>query len=116
VEKLLSVAAVSVNAAVRGEALSGSIRESLAMGVPAVAGNISGNCEIVKDGENGLLYPYGDHEALAARLETVLKTPGLREKFSGRAVELANAKFTTAVMGARTLEYYRELLAKRAAC
>lgn len=114
VERLLSVASVSVNAAIKGEALSGSIRESLAMGVPAVASNISGNSEIVKDGVTGLLFPMGDAVALADRLETVLKDPGLREKFSGNAVATVRAGFTTAIMGARYLEYYRELLAKRA--
>lgn len=110
VEKLLSVAAVSVNAAVKGEALSGSIRESLAMGVPAVAGDISGNSEIVKDGVTGLLFPRGDAAALADRLERVLRDPGLREKFSGNSVSLVRESFTSAIMGKRTLEYYRELL------
>lgn len=113
VEKLLTVAAVSVNSAIKGEALSGSIRESLAMGVPAVAGNISGNSEIVKDGETGLLYQPGDHAALADRLETLLKDPVLRARFSSRSVELVRAGFTTKVMGERTLAYYRELIAKR---
>ena len=110
VEKLLTVASVSVNAAVKGEALSGSIRESLAMGVPAVASDISGNSEIVKEGVTGLLFPKGDAAALADRLETVLRDPGLREKLSENSVSLVREGFTAAIMGARTLEYYRELL------
>ncbi len=110
VERLLTVASVSVNAAVKGEALSGSIRESLAMGVPAVASDISGNSEIVKDGENGLLFPPGDHLALAARLERVLKDPSLRGRFSENSVSLVRERFSTEVMARRTLEYYRELL------
>ncbi len=111
VERLLSVAAVSVNAAVKGEALSGSIRESLAMGVPAVASDISGNSEIVKEGVTGLLFPPGDAAALAGKLETVLKDPDLRNRFSENSVAAVRAGFTTAIMGRRTLEYYRELLA-----
>ncbi len=111
VEKLLSAASVSVNAAVKGEALSGSIRESLAMGVPAVASDISGNSEIVKNGLTGLLYPPGDAAALADRLETVLRSPELRAKFSQNSVSLVREGFTTAIMGRRTLDYYRELLA-----
>jgi glycosyltransferase involved in cell wall biosynthesis len=112
VERLLSVAAVSVNAAIKGEALSGSIRESLAMGVPAVASDISGNSEIVKDGVTGLLFTPGDPAALAARLETVLKDPELRIKFSKNSVETVRGGFTTAIMGRRTAEYYQELIAK----
>lgn len=114
VEKLLTAASVSVNAAIKGEALSGSVRESLAMGVPAVASDISGNSEIVRDGVTGLLFPAGDSAALAARLEAVLRDPGLREKFSGNSVSLVRENFTTAIMGRRTLEYYLELLAARA--
>jgi glycosyltransferase involved in cell wall biosynthesis len=112
VEKLLTAASVSVNAAVKGEALSGSIRESLAMGVPAVASDISGNSEIVKDGVTGLLFPPGDHAALSGRLEAVLRDRALREKFSRNSVALIREGFTTAIMGRRTLEYYRELLEK----
>ncbi len=115
VEKLLTLATVSVNAAVKGEALSGSIRESLAMGVPAVASDISGNSEIVKDGMTGLLFPKGDAATLAARLEEVLRDPGLRERFSKNSVSLVRDSFTTAIMGRRTLEYYQELLAARRA-
>lgn len=114
VERLLTVASVSVNAAVKGEALSGSIRESLAMGVPAVASDISGNSEIVKDGLTGLLFPPGDSAAMAARLEAVLKDPGLRARFSENSVKLVRENFTTAIMGARTLAYYRDLLAAAA--
>jgi len=112
VEKLLTAASVSVNAAVKGEALSGSIRESLAMGIPAVASDISGNSEIVSDGETGLLFPPGDAAALADRLRKVLLNPELREKFSRNSVSLVRKSFTTAIMGVRTLEYYRELLYK----
>ena len=115
VEKLLAAASVSVNAAVKGEALSGSIRESLAMGVPAVASDISGNSEIVKEGVTGLLFPPGDAAALADRLETLLRDPGLRERFSKNSVSLVREGFTTAIMGARTLAYYRELLAAASA-
>lgn len=113
VEKLLSAASVSVNAAVKGEALSGSVRESLAMGVPAVASDISGNSEIVKEGVTGLLFPPGDHAALAVKLEAVLKAPSLREEFSANSVSLVREKFTTAIMARRTFAYYLELLALR---
>jgi glycosyltransferase involved in cell wall biosynthesis len=113
VERLLAAATVSVNAAIKGEALSGSVRESLAMGVPAVASDISGNSEIVADGVTGLLFPPGDHIALAARLEAVLRDPALRTRFSARSVSLVREKFSTAIMARRTLDYYLELLAAR---
>jgi glycosyltransferase involved in cell wall biosynthesis len=115
VERLLSAASVSVNAAVKGEALSGSIRESLAMGVPAVASDISGNSEIVKEGVTGLLFPPGDAPALAGKLGTLLTDPDLRGRLSRNSAETVRGGFTTAIMAGRTLEYYRALLAARPA-
>ena len=115
VEKLLSVASVSVNAAVKGEALSGGIRESLAMGIAAVASDISGNSEIVKDGVTGLLFPPGDAAALAGRVETLLKDASLRDGLTKRSVALVRDNFTVEVMGKRTLAYYRELLSAHSA-
>jgi len=113
VERLLSVASLSVNAAVKGEALSGSVREALAMGVPAVASDISGNSELVEDGLTGLLFPPGDAAALAGRIEALLDKPELRSVFSKNSVALVREKFSAQVMAERTLAYYRELLAAR---
>ena len=114
VDRLLSVASVSVNAAINGEALSGSIRESLAMGVPVVASDIAGNAEIVSDGENGYTFPMGDASGMADRLEKVLSDPSIRGRFSSKAVALVKERFTTDIMTERTLQYYNDLLQARA--
>ena len=39
--------------------------EAMALGKPVIAGNAAGPTEIITDGVNGLLTPYGDAEALA---------------------------------------------------
>ena len=67
----------------------------------------------MKEGVTGLLFPPGDAAALADRLETALRDPGLREKFSRNSVPLVREKFSAAIMGVRTLEYYQELICKR---
>ncbi|MBD2594141.1 glycosyltransferase family 4 protein [Nostoc spongiaeforme FACHB-130] len=41
------------------------IIEAMALGKPVIAGNAGGPTEIITDGMNGLLTPYGDSEALA---------------------------------------------------
>ncbi|PIU20018.1 MAG: hypothetical protein COT18_04500 [Elusimicrobia bacterium CG08_land_8_20_14_0_20_59_10] len=112
VDRLLSTASVSVNAAVKGEALSGSVRESLAMGVPAAASKISGNSEIVENGVTGLLFPPGNADALASALERLLGDKALRAELSKNSAALVRGKFTVQAMGERTLAYYRELLAR----
>jgi glycosyltransferase involved in cell wall biosynthesis len=110
VPDLPSVLSVSLNCAVKGEALSGSIRESMAMGIPVIASDISGNGEIVREGLTGALFPPGDDTALYVRLKSALADPAaLREK-AERGLALVREEFTVEVMARKTFLYYRELL------
>ncbi len=52
--------------------------EASARGIPVVASNVAGLCESVRDGETGVLFPYGDTEALAGTLISLLQDPDLR--------------------------------------
>lgn len=62
-----------------------SVVESLAVGTPVVSTDVGGVAEVVRDGENGLLVPPGDPEALAAALARFFAEPGLRERLAGAA-------------------------------
>ena len=69
------------------EGLSIAVMEAMAIGKPVVATRIAGMDEVVKNGENGLLVPPCDAEALAEALETLLRDADLRARMghSGRA-------------------------------
>ncbi len=54
------------------EGLSHVLLESLLAGTPIIASDRGGNPEVVQDGVNGLLVPYGDEEALAETLRQAL--------------------------------------------
>jgi glycosyltransferase involved in cell wall biosynthesis len=54
--------------------------EAMACGVPIVASKIGGVPDIVKDGENGLLVPPRDSEALADAIIYLLENEDMREK------------------------------------
>jgi L-malate glycosyltransferase len=45
-----------------------SLMEALGCGLPCLVSDIPGNCEWVRDGENGWLFPDGDADALAAKI------------------------------------------------
>ncbi len=54
--------------------------EAMAMGLPVVATNVTGNRDIVTDGVNGLLVPYADAEALATALQRLRQDRTLYDK------------------------------------
>ncbi|HVW90824.1 MAG TPA: glycosyltransferase, partial [Gaiellaceae bacterium] len=59
--------------------------EALAVGTPVVSTAVGGVPEVVHDGENGLLVPPNDVEALAAALRSVLEDDGLRARLAAAA-------------------------------
>lgn len=66
---------LTVVSATKREGLSGVIRESLAMEVPVVSTDCSGNREIARDRETALLVPIEDSGALAQALRWALAHP-----------------------------------------
>ncbi len=110
VSDIISTLSVSVNCAIKGEALSGSIRESMAMGIPVIAGDISGNKEIVINGKTGILYKPGDWQALADNILLVLDNSQKTDEFSSNGIKFVRENFSSEIMGNKIHEYYRRLL------
>jgi len=63
--------------------------EANAVGTTVVAADSPGLRDSVRDGETGLLYPYGDVEALAARLISLLTDTSLRHDLEQGALRWA---------------------------
>jgi glycosyltransferase involved in cell wall biosynthesis len=59
--------------------------EALAVGTPVVSTNTGGVAEVVTDGENGLLVPPGEPEALADAIERYFADAALRERLRAAA-------------------------------
>lgn len=89
VAALLSASDVVVHSSVR-EGLPLVVLETLSVGSPLVATAVGGVPEVVRDGENGLLVPPSNPEALARAVEATLADPDaarLRAEAGRRAVE-----------------------------
>ena len=69
------------------------ILEAMALGKPVVAGAEGGPREIVSDGVNGLLAPFGDSDALAGAILRYLGDPDLAGAV-GQAAGATAAAFT----------------------
>jgi glycosyltransferase involved in cell wall biosynthesis len=59
--------------------------EALAVGTPVLATSVGGVAEIVRDGENGLLVPSEDPEALAEAIRRYFADSDLRKRLSAAA-------------------------------
>jgi glycosyltransferase involved in cell wall biosynthesis len=105
------LADVVVSASTEPEAFGRVAVEAQAMGRPVVASDHGGASETVAHGETGWLVPKGDAGALAAALEGALALDGgARMALAERARARVTRHYTKALMCARTLDVYRELL------
>lgn len=75
-------AAVSAS---RSEGLPFNIMEAMDRGLCVVCSDVKGNRDLIRHGENGLLFPYGDSAACAERIGAVLASPGESRRMAARA-------------------------------
>jgi glycosyltransferase involved in cell wall biosynthesis len=93
------------------EGLPTALLEAAACALPLVATDVPGCREVVVAGDNGLLVPAGDADALAEALRTVIVDPALRGAMGRRGRERVLDGFTNSVVAAATVKVYRERLA-----
>lgn len=105
------LADVVVSASTEPEGFGRVIVEAQAMGRPVVATSHGGAVETVVPGQTGWLVPPSDADALSAAIAEALALDGPgRAQLATRAIAHVRANFTTAVMVARTIAVYQELL------
>lgn len=61
-----------------GETMSNSIMQAQSCGLPIIASDVFGINNVIKNGENGLLFPLKDKEALVNCIENLIKKPEFR--------------------------------------
>jgi glycosyltransferase involved in cell wall biosynthesis len=69
-----------------------SLLEAMACGVPVIASDVMSLREWITSGENGLLVDPGDVGGLARTILSVLKNPGMREKFFAQNLDMLKEK------------------------
>lgn len=90
------------------EGLPTVLLEAGAMGRPVIASDVPGCREVVRHGENGLLVPARDAEALVAALRTLLNAPALRKKMGECGRQIVLRDFTVQVIIEETVNLYRQ--------
>lgn len=95
------------------EAFSNALLEAMASGCAAVAANLGGTPEMVRDRTTGLLFRPGDDAELADRLQTLIGDAGLRNELRSAAPAHALENFSLARNLRRVEQLYDELIEPR---
>lgn len=92
------------------EAFGWVILEAFSQKVPVIAAASEGPKDIITDGINGFLYPVGDTEMLASKIESLLRNNDLNNKVVNQAYADLHSRFSAEAMVNQMAEVYRSLL------
>lgn len=73
----------------RSEGLPFNVIEAMHFCLPVVASSVKGHSDLISDGVNGFLYPYGDAEACADAIRRLIKSSSLHQELSRNAEKTA---------------------------
>jgi glycosyltransferase involved in cell wall biosynthesis len=93
------------------EGLPLSVLEAQATKVPVLVSPISGNCELVSDGETGFLIPAENYAGYADTVQMLVQDQELYSRVIKRAYEQVTREHDWTVYCERIWELYRDLLA-----
>lgn len=104
-------AAVSAS---RSEGLPFNVMEAMHCGLPVVASEVKGHTDLIQDGTTGLLYPYGNTDACAAAIRSLMGSAQLRRELGRNAKENAEQYSLNRVLP-EIVRHYSELVPETAA-
>ena len=112
IPELLAETDISVLTSVK-EGIPRALLESMAMGVPVVATRVSGNSEVVREGETGFMIDLDDSDGLTEALERLIQNPELREQIGRRSREVAFQEYDESSIVQSLRDIYGRLLSGR---
>ena len=94
-----------------GEVFGLAAAESMMAGRAVVTSDIGALCEV--NGDTGLRFPAGNADALAERLESLMKTPGLAARLGQQARARAEELYNMERMIREHLRLYEEMASQK---
>lgn len=95
------------------EGMPRSVIEAMASGVPSIGSDIGGTNELIVHGENGFLFPPGDHEELGRQLSLLAANRALREQLGSAAARTVRERFHIDRIAEETENVYYEVLKRK---
>lgn len=92
------------------EPFGGVVMEAMSMGIPVIATAIGGSLDQVADGVTGFLIPPSDPQALAEKIDVLIRDPQLRSRMAQAGPERIAQTFSLEGMVRRLEQVYLEVL------
>ena len=87
--------------------------EAGAMGLPSIVTDINGSREIIIDGQNGVIIPPRDEEALYQAMKRFLTTPDEVASMASQARQMVASRFEQSYVRQCLYDFYHEVLDKK---
>lgn len=91
------------------EALPLTLLEAMSTGTPAIASEVNGIPEVIKNNTNGLLVPSKNHQILMKNMELLYQNRSLVSLLGKAAVETVKKQFSITQMVYKTIEVYEKV-------
>lgn len=92
------------------EGFPNTVMEAGAMGIPSIVTDINGSREIIIHGENGLIVPSKDTDALYNSMKQMIEDTSAREKMATNARSLIDSRFEKSFVQGCLIKFYEEIL------
>ncbi len=92
------------------EGFPNTVLEAGAMGLPCIVTDINGSREIIFDGENGMIIPSRDEQALYNAMVCMLENTEMRQRMSGNARKMIADRFEQSYVQQCLYDFYDEIL------
>lgn len=109
---LINITDISANASFGTEATSIALLEGMCLGKPAVVSDFGGNPGVIKQGENGLLFPSRNAGKMAEAISLILEDEVLYQRLSEGALRIFQQTFTAETYTKQIEDVYRRLANK----
>ena len=92
------------------EGFPNTVIEAGAMGLPSIVTDINGSREIIVQGENGVIIPPKDADALYKAMLDMIRNKPARERMAANARKMIASRFEQGFVRKCLLDYYDEIL------
>ncbi len=93
------------------EGFPNTVLEAGAMGLPSIVTDINGSREIIVEGENGVIIPSRDANALFDAMLKMMRDKEAREKMAGNARQMIASRYEQGFVRKCLYDFYDEILA-----